>query len=242
MALIQPRTPRDSSRIVEQRMREWAIHMDAERRRHEEASKKGLPGHIHPYVALSRETGTGAVLVAQRVAELLNWEVLNREILDEMAEKYRMHRAMVGLADETASNWIVEIFGKWLDPRIVTHSEYIVHLGQLVLLAAQHTSKVFVGRGAQFFLPSDRGMSVYIVAPLAMRVARIRETHNFSDAEARRYIRDTDKGRRELIENHFNHEIGDPHLYDLVINLKHTSREAAAESIVAHCRQRFNIS
>ena len=127
--------------------------LDAERRRHEEASKNGLPGHIHPYVAISRETGTGGAAVAQRVAELLNWEVLHREILDEMAEKYHMHRAMVGLADETASNWIVEIFGKWLDPRIVTHSEYIVHLGQLVLLAAQHSSKVFVGRGAQFFLP-----------------------------------------------------------------------------------------
>ncbi len=99
-----------------------------------------------------------------------------------------------------------------------------MHLGQLVLLAAQHSSKVFVGRGAQFFLPADRGMSVYIVAPLAMRVERIREMRNCSDAEARRYIRDTDKSRRELIKNHFNHEIGDPHLYDLVINLKHTSR------------------
>ena len=178
MALIQPRTPRVTSHIAEQRVREWTIHLDAERRRHEEASKTGLPGHIHPYVAISRETGTGGVVVARRVAELLNWEVLHREILDEMAEKYQMPRAMVGLADETTSNWIVEIFGKWLDPRLVTHSEYIVHLGQLVLLAARHSSKVFVGRGAQFFLPADRGMSVYIVAPLAMRVERIRETHN----------------------------------------------------------------
>ncbi len=43
MALIQPRTPRVTSHIAEQRVHEWAIHMDAERRRHEEASKKGCP-------------------------------------------------------------------------------------------------------------------------------------------------------------------------------------------------------
>jgi cytidylate kinase len=218
------------------------MHFDAESRRQEEVSAAALPGYIHPYVAISRETGTGGAALARCVAELLNWEVLHREILDEMATKYHLPRAMVGMVDESTSNWIVEIFGKWLDPRLVTHSEYIVHLGQLVLLAARHSSKVFVGRGAQFFLPAERGVSVHLVAPLAMRVERIRKIRDCSDADARKHIVDTDQSRRDLIKHHFNHEIGDPHNFDLVINLKHTSLEAAAELIVAHCRQRFSIN
>jgi cytidylate kinase len=244
MALIQPRSPRDTSasRLAEQRIHEWALHLEAERRRHEEMSIRELPGHIYPYIAVSRESGAGGAAVARRVGELLNWEVLHREILDHMADKYKLPRAMVGVVDESTSNWIVEIFGKWLDPRLVTRSEYIVHLGQLVLLAAQHSSKVFVGRGAQFFLPADRGFSVYLVAPMAMRIQRIREVGDCSESEARRYIRNTDEARRDLIRGHFNREIGDPHLYDLVINRVHTSLDVAAELIVNQCRQRFEIA
>ena len=244
MALIQPRTPRDASasRLAEHRVHEWALHLDAERRRHKEESARVSPGQIPPYIAISREAGAGGSAVARRVGELLHWEVLNREILDDMADKFKLPRDMVGVVDQTTSNWIIEVFGKWLDPRLVTRSEYIVHLGQLVLLAAQHSSKVFVGRGAQYFLPADRGVSVFLVAPLAMRIERIREVHSCSEAEARRYIRDTDRIRRDLIKCHFNHEIGDPHLYDLVINRTHISLDAAAELVVKECRQRFSIA
>jgi cytidylate kinase len=242
MALIQPRTPHgtSASRLAEQRVHEWALHLDAERRRHKEESTRVSPGHIHPYIAISREAGAGGSAVAQRVGELIHWEVLNREILDEMADKFKLPRVMVSVADQSASNWLIEVFGKWLDPRLVTRSEYIVHLGQLVLLAAQHSSKVFVGRGAQYFLPVERGVSVFLVAPLAMRIQRIREVHSCSESEARRYVRDTDQIRRDLIKCHFNREVGDPHVYDLVINRARISVDAAAELIVKECRQRFS--
>lgn len=244
MALIQPRTPGDTSasRLAEQRVHEWALHLDAERRRQKAESTRVSPGYIHPYIAISREAGAGGSAVARRVGELLHWEVLNRELLDEMADKFNLPRAMVGVADETTSNWLIEVFGKWLDPRLVTRSEYIVHLGQLVLLAAQHSSKVFVGRGAQYFLPAERGVSVFLVAPLAMRIARIREVHGCSEAEARRYIRDTDQNRRDLIKSHFNRQIGDPHLYDLVINRTHIGFDTAAELVVNECRRRFSLA
>ena len=242
MALIRPSSPGDTSstRIAEQRVREWTLHLEAERQRIEQSAAE-LPEQFPPYVAISREEGSGGVTLAQRVGELLKWDVLHRELLDRMAEKYKLPRDMLAFVDEKTSNWIVEIFGKWLDPRLVTHSEYIVHLGQIVLLAARHASKVFVGRGAQFFLPAERGLSVYLVAPLAMRVEHIRHVLNYSDAEARRHIRDTDKGRRDLIKSAFSHDMGDPHLYDLVINRSHTSLEEAAEMIVNHCRRRFSI-
>ena len=174
------------------------------------------------------------------MGELLGWDVLNRELLDHMAEKYKLPRDMLGVIDEKTSNWIIEVFGKWLDPRLVTQTEYIVHLGRIVLLAAQHASTVFVGRGAQFFLPHERGLSFYLVAPLAERIGRIRETHSCSESDAKRYIRDTDKGRRNLVKQYFNQELGDPHLYDLVINRAHLGLDDAAELIIQHCRNRFS--
>ena len=114
--------------------------------------------------------------------------------------------------------------------------------GELVLLAAQHSSKVFVGRGAQHFLPAERGVSVFLVAPLTMRIARIQDVRGCSEAEARRYIRDTDQTRRDLIKSHFNREIDDPHLYDLVINRTQIDSDAAAELVVNECRRRFSLT
>ena len=147
MAIFKSGSASDTSasRMAEQRVREWTLNLEAQRRRYEKQSASELSVDIHPYVAISREAGAGGEAVARRIGEILGWDVLHRELLDHMAEKYHLRRDMLGMIDETTSNWIIEVFGKWLDPRIVTQSEYIVHLGQLVLLAAQHDSTVFVG-------------------------------------------------------------------------------------------------
>ncbi len=177
--------------------------------------------------------------MARRVGELLGWDVFHRELLDAMAERFNLPRRTLSELDEAASNWMLELFGKWLDPRVVTQTEYIVHLGRTVLLAAQHACSVFVGRGAQFFLPPAHGLSIFLVAPLPQRIQHICSVRECSAAEARRYIRETDKGRRDLVRKHFNKEIGDPHLYDLVINRAQTSIDDAAELIAQQCRSRF---
>jgi cytidylate kinase len=243
MAPITPQSLGNATagRLCEQRVREWTLHVEAQRRRRAAEVARVEPGHIHPYVAISREAGAGGAALARLVGEKLNWEVLHRELLDTMADRFNLPRALLGVIDESASNWMVEVFGKWLDPLLVTRTEYIMHLGQIVLLAAQHASKVFVGRGAQFFLPPDRGVTIFLVAPLAMRIQRLKEVRGLSEQQARRYIRDTDQGRRELIKAHFNRDIGDPHAYDLVINRAHTSLEAAADLIVSQCGVRFGI-
>lgn len=241
MPIIRPSTASDTSasKIAEQRVREWTLNLEAQRKKAGHVSWTELPAEIHPYVAISREAGAGGAELARKVGEMLGWDVLHRELLDHMAEKYNLPRHTLGMIDENTTNWLVEVFGKWLDPRLVTHSEYIVHLGQIVLLAAQNVSNVFVGRGAQFFLPPEKGIAIYLVAPLTNRIRHIREVTDCSEAAARRYIRETDRGRRDLIKKHFNKEIGDPHLYDLVINCAHTSIDEAAELVASQCRSRF---
>lgn len=242
MTIIKSSTAADTSaaRIAEQRARQWAINLEAQRQRLDRATTSELQVDTHPYVAISREAGAGGAAIARRVGELLGWDVLDRELLDLMAEKYNLPRNMLGNIDENTSNWIIEVFGKWLDPRLITQTEYIVHLGHVVLLAAQHTNTVFVGRGAQFFLPPEKGLSVFLVAPMAQRINYVREIRGCSKVDARRYIQETDKGRSDFVKSHFNQQIGNPHLYDLVINRAHTSMEDAAELIAQQCRSRFS--
>jgi hypothetical protein len=53
-------------------------------------------------------------------------------------------------------------------------------------MAAQHANAVFVGRGAQYLLPAEKGLTVYIVAPLKMRIGYVCDTRKCTTSEAAR--------------------------------------------------------
>lgn len=227
------------SKLAEQRMRQWAIELEVKQRIEHEEAVKHLPEHVHPYIAISRDTGAGAGEIAHRVGDILGWEVLDRELLGYMAEQYHLQKGMVEFVDETTTSWILDTFGKWLARQVITESEYVTHLGEIVLLAAQHHSTVFVGRGAQFFLPRDRGLAIQVVAPLSQRIERVMLRDGRSYEETQRYLGQTDRTRREFIREHFQRDVTDPHLYDLVLNLEYLDMAEAVDLIVSQCERRF---
>ena len=199
MALIQPRTPRDTSasHLAEQRIHEWACiwRRSAATRGRVNPGLARADSSLHCHFAGSWGKWCGGRPACGRTAQLGS----------PGSRDSRSHGRQVQVASRHAGSGRrvhieLDCGDFWQVARSAPgHAlQYIVHLGQLVLLAAQHSSKVFVGRGAQFFLPVDRGFSVYLVAPMAMRIQRIREVRNCSESEARRYIRNTDQARQDL--------------------------------------------
>ena len=118
---------------------------------------------------------------------------------------------------------------------MVSQAEYVSHLGNIVLLAAQHESNVFVGRGAQFILSRNLGLTVRIIAPKRQRIKQIMERRQCNHRDAEKFIDETDNGRADFVRRYFQHDVADPRLYDLIINLEHTSREAAVDLILGDC-------
>jgi len=227
------------AQIAEQQMRQWSLGQEVRERIEKEPTADELPAGIHPYVSVSRECGAAGAEVADLVGEQLDWTVLDKELLELMADKCQLRRDMLDFVDETAGNWLLEVFGKWINQRVVTQSEYIVHLGEMVLMAAQHASTVFVGRGSQFLLPREKGLAVYIIAPLEMRIERIMQEQKCSRGDAKRFVKETDNGRSEFIQNYFQHDVDDARQYDLVINREQLDLDQTAALIVDQCRQRF---
>jgi cytidylate kinase len=222
-------------------MRRWSLALEVENRVAHDQAVAELPERIHPYVFVSREAGAGGSEVGRRVGMELGWQVVDREMLDQIAEQHKLPVDMLRHVDETTSNWILEVFGKWIDRRLVTQSEYVVHLGHMVLLAARHANTVFVGRGAQFLLPRDKGVVVRIIAPVGQRVARIMEQRHLTREQAEKHVKEADQGRRDFVQRYFHHNVADPHLYDLVINLQYLTLDEAVEVIVGHARRRLNV-
>ncbi len=228
-----------TARVAEAQMRRWMYDAKALEQLASRQETAELPEQIHPYLTVSRELGAGGGEIALQASEQLGWELLNQDLLSNMADQYDVPRTMLEFVDESTSNWLLEVFGKWLGGKIMTQSEYVVRLGHVILMAAQHTSSVFVGRGAQFMLPRDRGIRIQIVAPMEQRIARLRSRRALTRVEAEKLIAHTDQGRHDFIDTYFHHDVSDPHLYDLVINREDLSMEESVDLIVQVCRQRL---
>lgn len=226
---------RGLSEAAEHQMRTWALQLESQQRLEEAAAQAGPERLIHPYVAISREVGVGASDIAEAIASKSGWKVFDRELLDYMVEHYHWSRVALNYVDERTVSWFHEACGKWLDEQLVSQAEFVHRLGKIVLLAAQHESMVFVGRGAQFILPREIGVAVRIIAPQECRVHRVMEQQQCSRRDAEKFIKETDKGRADFVQRYFHHDVNDPHLYDLVINLEHLTHAAAADLILSAC-------
>ncbi len=236
--------PRDRglSELAERQMRSWALQLESQESRQKQSGAAPLQKVIHPYIAISREAGADGGRLSRLLAEKLGWKTFDRELLDYIVEHFDVPRIALEFVDETVSSWFHEMFGKWLDEQMVSQAEYVSQLGRVVLLAAQHESTVFVGRGAQYILPRELGLAVRIVAPRAQRAARLAELHGYSLHEAERYADELDRGRTQFVSRYFHKDCADPRQYDLVVNLERTSLDDAAELLAFQCRQRFNLA
>ena len=233
---------RGISEAAERQMRTWALRMESQQRLAAPSPEVSPHKLFCPFVAISREAGVDASDIATRIARNRGWKILDRELLDYMAEHYHWSRIALDYVDERTASWFHETFGKWLDSQLVSQAEYVSSLGKIVLMAAQYESTVFVGRGAQFYLPRESGVTVRIVAPHKQRIERIMERRPCNRHDAEKYVEETDAGRADFVRRYFQRDVADPHLYDLVINLEHTTRDAAAELILSDYKLRFEPS
>jgi cytidylate kinase len=194
------------------------------------------------YVTISREAGAGGTTIGKLVGEQLGWDVYDSNLLDAVAEKHKESRLMLELVDETASSWVFDIFGNWMDRKVITHDKYAAQVRSMIQILARAGSAVFVGRGAQFLLPRSEVLTVRIVASERYRLDRAmrlglwgRESHAHpvDHAAAVHALRDRDRGRKEFIARAFRRDMEDPHHYDMVLNVEHMGQEAVVNLIVS---------
>ncbi len=205
------------ARYVEQQMRNWEIG-----RAHEATQQPSqVIETIHPYVAISREFDPQADRLAEDLCQCLGWPKFDREILDYMAEKADVRHRLYELLDERERNWLQQLIDL-LEPlgtdASLARGEYFGRLTRAIVAIAQQQSAIFVGRGANFILPRNRGLAVRIIAPLKDRVQRLRQQEGLDDRTARRRLRDIESRRADFLASHFGSHPYDPRKYDLILN------------------------
>lgn len=183
---------------------------------------------VKPYVAISREAGVGAREFAHALAGRTGFRIYDKELIDYMAREYKLPASVLNTLDETTSNWFQDTVYRWLDRRAVSHEEYVHLLTQTILLLACTEKCIFIGRGAQFILPRERGLAVRLVAPKRYRVQYVAKTAGLSVAAAEQWVDRTDRARNDFIQTYFHADPNDPHIYDMCVDVSRFGTEGGA--------------
>lgn len=225
---VEPRT----AAAAERKMQEFALTQEiADRALKLEQPEQKKP-EMSRYITISREAGAGGSAVAEILGRKLGWEVLDKTLLDQLADRYHVSRPVLEAVDETTLSWAYDIFGSWLDREIVSHEKYLTRLSHIFLAAAKRGKVIFVGRGAQFLLPREQGFAVRLIASDKYRIQNLMRSHNLTLPKARQMMQQLDRGRRQFVRHFFHQDVTDPHIYDLVINVERFGLERTAEKIM----------
>jgi cytidylate kinase len=187
--------------------------------------------NVGPCLLISRELGGGGSQIAVKVAKRLGWAHLDKEIIETLASQYGTPRVVLDAVDEKRIGWFADLLNGWIEGHGFSQLSYVNRLGRLFNMAALRGNVVIVGRGAKFLLPKAAGFSIRIIAPMEFRVEQIVLRQGVSVQEARRLIENSDAGRQAFIKTFFHHDVADPHLHDLVINIKQVTPDFAVQLI-----------
>jgi cytidylate kinase len=183
-------------------------------------------------VAISRQTGSGALRVAERLAEYLQalapqaeppWRVFDRTLMVKVLEDHQLPTRLAEFLPEDARNMVDDMLQELLGlhpPSWVIVQQSIETILNLVRVG----NVILMGWGVNAVtskLPNV--FHVRLVASLEHRIARIQAREGLSPKAALLYIQRSDRGRARYVKRHFHHEVSDVLQYGLTINTDHFS-------------------
>ena len=156
-----------------------------------------------PVITISRLTGSGGAEIGERIAERLGARYLNKQIIQEAAQRLNISEAAAAEYNERAEDFSERLARVlWLaEPSFApvgapasslpfeSTTDVFVQITRRLVHEAAHTGNaVIFGHGAQFILAGHPGvLHVRFIAPLPFRVEHVmhREGLNREDAERR---------------------------------------------------------
>jgi cytidylate kinase len=185
-----------------------------------------------PVITVSKEPGAGGNILAQKIAERLDLDIFNRDIIKGIAESAKISASVIETLEKERLSGIEDFISSLVDKHYLYPGLYLEHLMKVVCTIAEHGRAVIVGRGANFILPPEKRFSVRMVAPLDVRIQNIARRFGVSAEEAKRRVIRRESRRSAFIRQSFNADISDPIHYDLTITTGNLSIESAVEAVI----------
>jgi cytidylate kinase len=195
-------------------------------------------------ITISREYGAEGRAVTHGLAERLGYRILDEDLpvvvaarlgtSPEAVEAIEYRQAGFGTRLlRSFSAAVPEAFQPSPDVEDVT-AETQRSIAELMHEAAEAGNVIVVGRLGNIVLGDHPSvLRVFLTAPLPWRIERIVESLGVSEAAAQTEIARVDRGRRNYAHEQYDFDWGDPHYYDLVIDVSRFGVDGAIALIDA---------
>jgi cytidylate kinase len=197
-------------------------------------------------VTIAREYGSGGAEVGRRTAEMLGWELVDRQIIERVATMGKIDRVWAEQADEQSCAWWERVLNGFRHGGPEVYVGGIAETGvdrdalqqftaHVVEEAGKAGNCVIIGRGSQCVLRNDpRTLHVLVFAPLAEKLERMKHRHP-QESDLAGLLRRIDTERLHYVQDYFGCNLSDRHLYHLCVNST-LGLDACAELIVRAIR------
>jgi cytidylate kinase len=209
-------------KLVEEHARKWEILL---RKKKREA--------LEPVIAVSRLPGSGGRLIVRRIADEMDFDLFDSEIVQKIAESARVLSTIVETLDEKGRSAVEDWLSALVNNRYFWDEDFVKHLAKVINIIGKHGKAVILGRGASFILPPAECVRVLVLAPFEVRVQNIVREFGVSAEEAKRRVMRTESDRKAFIRKYFCAEMTDPTHFDLVLNTEFISIDGALEVVKA---------
>jgi cytidylate kinase len=183
-------------------------------------------------ITVTREYGAGGYEAARRLAELLGWEVLDRQLLHQAAAVEHLPDAELERLDEKA----VRLADRFrLHP---PHQHYLHGLREAARQAADRGNVILVGRGTGKLLLDVPGVfHMRLVAPKEWRAARMAEREGWTPEQALARCTQEDRTRERFTRYFFGDAPFQPAQYHVTFNTARVPLEDVVACVAAVVRE-----
>jgi cytidylate kinase len=180
-------------------------------------------------LTIAREYGSGGSEIGRKVAELLGWECIDKQIIERIAAMGKVDPSWAAQADEHAIAWwerVMKSFRKGGPESYVGEGSELavdrdtvqIFTANIIQQAAKVGSCVIIGRSAQCVLrhqPHVLRMLVY--APLKEKLERMKLRHP-NEQNLQALLRRKDSERLHYARYYYDCNSADPRLYHITMN------------------------
>jgi cytidylate kinase len=182
-------------------------------------------------IAMTQEMATQGRDVAAGVAEALRLRLVRHELGDTVADRLNVNKSLIRRMRDGHAGWF--------EKREVDASTFAVYAAEQVFDLAREGDVLIRGWGAVYLLRDVRHVPcIRVCAPLTSRLKWLMERLQTDDEDlARDEIERSDSAHAARIRHNFGVAIGDPLLYDLVLNTGRVSVETCVELVLELVRR-----
>jgi cytidylate kinase len=217
-----------------------------------------------PVITIGRQFGAGGSTVGEMLARELKVDLLESQLINEVARRLELPKEEVEAADEQPGSLLSRLLialgsasgepmippeaAAWTppnaDPVFDTRLAVLQITQQVIKEAARGGNVVIVGRGGAYLLSDLEGaLHVYLEAAGALRIKTLMKRFGISSEEdARRRMKQTDENRTAYVKQVYGHDRNLPGHYDLVLNTGRLGYEATVDAILAALRRRSPLT